>query len=352
MDKILLIEDNDEIRENMAEILDLAGYEVYTAANGKEGVKTAISEIPDLILCDIMMPVLDGYGVLHMLQKHEALENIPFIFLTAKSERLEVRKGMELGADDYITKPFDGTELLNAIAGRLKKAAAVKKRIAAGTDGMQQLIEHSLGKDYLAEFKEGRNTNQYKRKQIIYAEGNHPTKLYYIVKGKVKTYIRNEGGKELIVGLYNEGDFLGYMALMEHAVYKETAEPLGDVELAMIPTSEFDKLLSENPLVMKKFIEMLAQNVHEKEVRLLAIAYNSLRKKVSDTLVALYRKYNTSEVEDFIIDLSRENLAAIAGVAKESLIRMLGEFKDEHLIGLEGSNIKILLLEELENMYN
>ena len=352
MQKILLIEDNDEIRENMAEILDLAGYDVYTAANGKEGIKTAIQEIPDLILCDIMMPVLDGYGVLHMLQKHEALENVPFIFLTAKSERLEVRKGMELGADDYITKPFDGTELLNAIAGRLKKAAAFKKRIAASTEGIQQLIELSLGKDYLAEFKEGRNTNHYKRKQVIYSEGNHPTKLYYIIKGKVKTYIRNEGAKEFIVGLYNEGDFLGYMALMEHAVYKETAEPLSDVELALIPASEFEKLLLDNPVVMKKFIEMLAQNIHEKETRLLAIAYNSLRKKVADTLVTLYRKYNATEEKDYMIDLSRENLAAIAGVAKESLIRMLGEFKDEHLIGLEGSHIKILQLTELEEMYN
>lgn len=352
MQKILLIEDNNEIRENMAEILDLAGYEVFTAADGKEGIKTAIQEIPDLILCDIMMPVLDGYGVLHMLQKHEALESVPFIFLTAKSERLEVRKGMELGADDYITKPFDGTELLNAIEGRLKKATALKKRLAASTEGLQQLIEHSLGKDYLTEFKEGRNTNQYKRKQVIYSEGNHPTKLYYIVKGKVKTYIRNESGKELIVGLYNEGDFLGYMALMENAVYKETAEPLSEVELALIPTSEFDKLLSDNPAVMKKFIEMLAQNIHEKEERLLAIAYNSLRKKVADTLVALYKKFNNTSAEDYTIDLSRENLAAIAGVAKESLIRMLGEMKEEHLIALEGSRIKILQLKELEEMYN
>jgi DNA-binding response OmpR family regulator len=352
MQKILLIEDNDEIRENMAEILDLAGYEVTTAANGKDGIKTAIQEIPDLILCDIMMPVLDGYGVLHMLQKHEALENVPFIFLTAKSERLEVRKGMELGADDYITKPFDGTELLNAIEGRLKKAAALKKRIAASTEDIQQLIGFSLGKDYLAAFKEGRNTNQYKRKQVIYAEGNHPTKLYYIVKGKVKTYIRNESGKELIVGLYNEGDFLGYMALMENAVYKETAEPLSDVELALIPTSEFDKLLSDNPVVMKKFIAMLAQNIHEKETRLLGIAYNSLRKKVADTLVTLYQKYNTPATADYTIDLSRENLAAIAGVAKESLIRMLGELKEEDLIELEGSRIKILQLKKLEDMYN
>jgi DNA-binding response OmpR family regulator len=352
MQKILLIEDNDEIRENMAEILDLAGYEVFTAADGKEGVKTAMVQIPDLILCDIMMPVLDGYGVLHMLQKHEALEHVPFIFLTAKSERLEIRKGMELGADDYITKPFDGTELLNAIAGRLKKAAALSKRIAATKDSIQQLIELSLGKDYLTEFKEGRNTNAYKRKQVIYAEGNHPTKLYYVVKGSVKTYIRNEGGKELIIGLYNEGDFLGYMALMENDVYKETAEPLSDVELALIPTSEFERLLSDNPLVMKKFIQMLAQNIHEKEIRLIATAYNSLRKKVADTLAILYRKYNAKEAHDYTIDLSRENLAAIAGVAKESLIRMLGELKDEQLIDVEGSKIKILKLQELEQMYN
>ncbi|MCA6407955.1 MAG: response regulator, partial [Cytophagales bacterium] len=123
MSKILIIEDNLEVRENTAEILELAQYKVITAENGKTGVELAIKGKPDLIICDIMMPVLDGYGVLHMLSKNPETAAIPFIFLTAKSEKSDYRKGMELGADDYITKPFDDTQLLNAIEIRLKKSA-------------------------------------------------------------------------------------------------------------------------------------------------------------------------------------------------------------------------------------
>src|SRR6186713_2302564 len=118
---ILVIDDNKDIRENTAEILDLAGYETNTAENGKKGVETAIKEKPDLIVCDIMMPELDGYGVLHLLKKNPETEHIPFIFLTAKAERSDFRKGMEMGADDYITKPFEDIELLNAVEVRLKK---------------------------------------------------------------------------------------------------------------------------------------------------------------------------------------------------------------------------------------
>ncbi|MCH5720833.1 response regulator transcription factor [Niabella hibiscisoli] len=127
MIKILLIEDNLEIRENITEILELGGYQVFTTSNGKDGVDTAIKERPNLILCDIMMPVLDGYGVLYLIQRHTELQGIPFIFLTAKSERHEMRKGMELGADDYITKPFHSTELLNAIEVRLAKVDNLKR---------------------------------------------------------------------------------------------------------------------------------------------------------------------------------------------------------------------------------
>ncbi|MEO7045074.1 MAG: response regulator, partial [Ferruginibacter sp.] len=106
MKKILLIDDNDDIRNNTAEILEISNYDVVTAENGIIGVQKAIEHKPDLIICDIMMPELDGYGVLHAVHKNEAIKNTPFIFLTAKTERTDFRKGMELGADDYITKPF------------------------------------------------------------------------------------------------------------------------------------------------------------------------------------------------------------------------------------------------------
>src|SRR6187401_22999 len=134
--RILLIEDNNEIRENTAEILELSNYTVDTAENGKIGVEKALANKPDLIICDIMMPVLDGYGVLHLLGKNSNTTNIPFIFLTAKTERADLRKGMEMGADDYITKPFDKIELLNAVESRLKKADSIKKEYKKDIDGL------------------------------------------------------------------------------------------------------------------------------------------------------------------------------------------------------------------------
>lgn len=352
MDKILLIEDNAEIRENMAEILELANYQVFSAADGKIGLSLAIEHKPDLILCDITMPALDGYGVLHLLQKNPLLKNIPFIFLTAKSEKVDVRKGMEMGADDYLIKPFDGTELLNAVEIRLKKSKQLKKDFQGNLTGFNDLISITAGENYLEKLKENRSISRYKKKQVVYTEGNYPARLYYISKGKIKTYRKNEDGKELITGLYNEGDFIGYTALLENVVYRESAEALEDTELAVIPRSEFEEMLGSNPAVLKRFIAILASNINEKEEQLLAIAYNSLRKKVADTLVTLCRKYNAEKRRDYTIDLSRENLASIAGVAKESLIRTLSDFKDENLITIQAGQIQILNLGKLENMYN
>jgi DNA-binding response OmpR family regulator len=140
MRRLLVIDDHDDIRENIAEILSLAGYEVFTAKNGKRGVETALRENPELVICDIMMPELDGYGVLHLLRKNESTLNTPFIFLTAKTERTDLRKGMEMGADDYITKPFDDIELLNAIEIRLKKYDILQSKYAADEKGASELI--------------------------------------------------------------------------------------------------------------------------------------------------------------------------------------------------------------------
>lgn len=350
MKKILLIEDNDEIRENTAEILELANYKVVTAANGKLGIETALAEVPDLIVCDIMMPVLDGYGVLHALHKNDSVKNIPFIFLTAKTERGDLRKGMELGADDYITKPFSGTELLNAIEGRLKKADLIKEEFS-GLDGVNKLLAAAGSKDILESLTTDRDVNKYRKKQTVYNEGNRAARLFFIVKGKVKTFKSNDDGKELVVGLYTEGDFLGYVALLEGSSYKETAEAMEDSELAIIPKADFDELMNSNPQVAQKFIQLLAKNVADKEEHLLGLAYNSLRKKVADALMSLQRKYKTGDGH-FSINISRENLASIAGTANESLIRTLGDFRTEKLIDIKEGNIIILNEKKLENLLN
>ena len=352
MKHLLLIEDNNEIRENTAEILELAGYKVSTAENGKVGVEKALQEKPDLIICDIMMPVLDGYGVLHLLNKNPELTGIPFIFLTAKAERSDFRKGMEMGADDYITKPFSDVELMNAIESRLKKTELVAKNYSSDAEGMQQMLNDFRGDNALKELAADRHINHYKKKQVIYSEGNHPNRLYYIQKGKVKTFKTNDAGKELTVGLFNEGDFFGYTALLEETVYKETAEAIEDCDVAIIPKEEFENLLHSNKEVTYKFIKMLAKNISEKENQLLGLAYNSLRKRVADALLTLQNKYQKENQDKFSMHISREDLANIAGTATESLIRTLSDFKTEKLIEISEGNIIITNQKKLAAMLN
>ncbi len=352
MKKILLIEDNDDIRENTAEILGLANYEVTTAANGKIGVELALQLIPDLIVCDIMMPILDGYGVLHAVQKNKAIKNTPFIFLTAKTERNDLRKGMEQGADDYITKPFDGTELLNAIDSRLKKMDALKQYLNPTIEDLTLLLKSSYGKNDLLSLAQNRNINKYKKKQIVYAEGNHPNRLYYVVSGKVKAYKTNDDGKELVIELYSPGDFFGYIAMLEESVYHDTTEAMEETTLSVIPKEDFDELLTNNPQVARKFIQLLAKNIAEKEEQLLGLAYNSLRKKVAEALMLLQKKYKTEGPYNFEISISRESLATIAGTATESLIRTLSDFRNEHLIEINAGNIVILNEKKLGSLIN
>lgn len=352
MKKILLIEDNDSIRNNTAEILALSNYKVIVAENGKIGVEKAMEHTPDLIICDIMMPVLDGYGVLHAVHKNDAIKNTPFIFLTAKTERSDFRKGMELGADDYITKPFSGTDLLNAVDSRLKKLDLLKQELSPGLEGFQYLMQASIGKNVLQSLTEDQIFNKYKKKQTVYSEGNHPNSLYYVLKGKVKAYRSNEDGKELVTDLFSPGDFLGYVALLEGTVYKDTAAALEETELAVIPKEDFEELVNNNKEVAQKFIRLLAKNISAKENQLLGLAYNSLRKKVAEALIMMQKKYQQTKEEEFVIDISRESLATIAGTATESLIRTLSDFRIEKLIEIKDGSISIINQEKLEHLLN
>lgn len=352
MKKILLIEDNEDIRSNTAEILELSNYQVITAENGKVGIEKAIEQKPDLIICDIMMPVLDGYGVLFAIHSNAAIKNTPFIFLTAKTDRNDYRKGMEMGADDFISKPFSVTELLNAVESRLKKWELLKLEFTAGSNELHPIMEAANGKAALQSITEGRNINKYKKKQLIYAEGNHPSRLYYIIKGKVKAFKINDDGKELVTELFSPGDFLGHVALLEEAPYRDSAEALEPTELAVIPKEDFEEMVYRNKDVSHRFISLLAKNISEKENQLIGIAYNSLRKKVAVALLTLEHKYNEKDERGFEININRGSLASIAGTATESLIRTLSDFRNEGLIEVKSSGIIILNHNKLEHLAN
>src|SRR5690242_11018770 len=323
---ILVIDDNTDIRENTAEILELAGYRTFTAENGKQGVEVAIKEKPDVIVCDIMMPELDGYGVLHLLRKNEETQNIPFIFLTAKTERSDFRKGMEMGADDYITKPFEDIELLNAIETRLNKAEILDHKYAASPQGINQFIKDVKDSGLMNQLADQYNIEVYGKKQILYQEGKRPRFLYYLIKGKVKGFKTHEDGKEYITNLYSEGDFIGYTALIEDANYDDSTSILEDAEIMQIPKEDFLQMVYSDISIASKFIHIITQNVKEKEERLLNLAYSSLRKRVAKALVDIVEKFHITPGSK-PIEISREDIAQYVGTATESLIRTLSDFK-------------------------
>lgn len=349
MTHILLIEDNVELRENTAEILQLANYSVAVAENGKEGIRMAMERRPDLIICDIMMPVLDGYGVLHLINKNANLASIPFVFLTAKSERSDFRKGMEMGADDYISKPFTDIELLNAVESRLKKNSLVRKNYTNTQDGLNSFLQDA--KTSLQNLADNSELQYYKKKQPVYREGSYPHELFFLKKGKIKIFKSNESGKEFITDLLTEGNFFGYTALLEDSRYAETAETLEESEICCISKQDFDVLINNNKEVSRTFIRLLARNVSEKEQQLLDLAYNSLRKRVADALLVLQKKYKSNE-DKTVIQISREDLANMAGIATESLIRTLSDFKSEKIIEVAGSKIIITNEKKLSSLIN
>jgi len=352
MKKILLIEDNPEMRENTAEMLELASYEVLTAANGKEGIEKAQKEIPDLIICDIMMPELDGFGVLHVLNKFPKTSGIPFIFLTAKADRSDMRKGMNMGADDYITKPFDDMELLDAVDIRLRRSERLKSEFSKDIDGLHSFLNEARGIDELSKLSSERKPRKYKKKEMIFHEGDFPTGIYFIHQGKVKTYKTNEEGKDYITGLHKAGDYIGYMAIFEDAAFSESAMAMEDVELYIIPKKEFNALIYRNRDVSSKFIKILSDNLVEVEERMLKLAYNSVRKRVAEALIMLRDRYKTAKDNPFSISISREDLAGIVGTSTESVIRTLSDFKDEGLIQIQASKIILLEEERIENVRN
>lgn len=350
MKTILLIEDNNEVRENTAEILELANYKVLQAENGKIGVELAQKDKPDLIICDVMMPVLDGYGVIHLLSKSSETAAIPFIFLTAKTERGDFRKGMEMGADDYITKPFDDIELLSAVESRLKKSDLLRAEFSNNVEGLNKFFDNVKNIDELKKLSDDRRVKTFKKKEMIFSEGSSPNYLYFLSKGKIKTFKSHEYGKEFITNLYKEGDFFGFIALLEDKPFAENAEAIEDSEIVLIPKEDFYSLIYNNTGVMKKFIKMLSDNIIEKENQLVNLAYSSVRKRVANALITLNDRYNQKNDAKFNISISREDLANIVGTATESLIRTLSDFKEEKLVEIKGSNISIVNFDKLKKL--
>ena len=341
---ILVIEDQPDVRENIVELLELSNYKVSSASNGKEGVKKALEFAPNLVLCDIMMPEMDGYEVLYLLSKNPSTSSLPFIFLTAKAEKSDFRKGMNMGADDYISKPFEEMELLGAIERRLKKYDELSH-----ASGVEELVQQAAKYDSIEKLDEERKSQNFKKKDVIYREGDLASFVYKIKKGKVKTYRINEDGKEFIYDIKKEGDFLGERATLQDTSRTEFAEAMEETELLLIPKSDFHELILKNREVSGQFIKMLSNNLSQREHELMEMAYNTVRKRTADSLYKLYETYSESD-NNVTVDISRADLAGMVGTATESVIRILSEFKKDHWIEINGSAISILEPEKIKQV--
>lgn len=344
MDKqhILVIEDQDDVRENIVELLELSNYAVVSAPNGKEGVKKALSNPPNLILCDIMMPEMDGYEVLYLISKNPETASLPFIFLTAKAEKADFRKGMNMGADDYITKPFEEMELLGAIERRLKKYSEL-----SSVSEVDELVQHAAKYKNIEDLEKERKTQVFKKKEIVYREGDFGNFVYKILKGKIKTYHINEDGKEFIHDIRKEGDFLGEQSIIQDTSRTEFAETMEDSELMMIPKDDFQELIFKNREISGQFIKLLSNNLSQREKELMEMAYNTVRKRTADSLMKLYETYSGDQ-QNVTLEVSRADLAGMVGTATESVIRILSEFKKDRWVEINGSSITILEPEKIQ----
>lgn len=350
MKTILIIEDDVVLRENTAELLELANYKVIKASNGKTGVTLAKKEKPDLIICDIMMPELDGYAALEMLLKNKSTKHIPFIFLSAKAEREDVRKGMNLGADDYITKPFTEDDLISAIESRLARVSILQELRANQNIERLQFNESEIKtlndlKNFFDDYGEKFTFN---KEAVIYHEGDHSNYIYLINRGAVKCYRIDEKGKELITALYKEDDLFGYTSFTKNISHRETATAIADTKLVGISIIDFNDILDKNHKVLLELIDLLTDDLSIVKEQLLQMAYGTVNKKTASTILKFAEKINRKP--DDPIKISRNDLASVAGIAPETLIRALTDFKKQGIIKAEGRNIKVIDIEKLKNI--
>lgn len=353
MKTILLIESSQLHLQNTGEVLELASYHVLQAESGPQGVELAIQSFPDLILCDIVMPELDGFGVLHILKKNPLTERIPFIFMSEKDKKGEFRKGMSAGADDYLIRPFDDVNFLEAVEMQLKKTDIQQAEIKKNLNIANEFFQETKGFNELQVFLADKyRTIAYKKKQVLFSEGELPTCLYYIIGGKVKLFKTDQAGNEYITNVCGDGEYIGYSSLLEGTTYSTAAEAMEDSQVCTIRKQDFLFLLYHNHDVANQFIKMLSADVAQQELRLLNLAYHSVRKRVAEALLLFQSKYHPDGIQSLEMLISREDLANLVGASKETVIRVLSDFKEEELIKSTKNSITILNFNKLMRLKN
>ncbi len=311
------------------------GFEYIVSNYSKTG-----KEIPTVLFLDINMPSWTGWDFLKHFEKlDECIQNQIKVYMLTSSIDIKDKEHAQEDkiAVEFIVKPLtvkivsdiffqEQSDFGNVI---IKEGETVLPE----KDNLDLTALKKIASDYEIKY--------FKKKEILYKEGRTCNGLYFILKGKIKTYKTNDYHKELITGLHKQGDFLGYLSLLENINHHETAVGLEDGEVCMIPKEVFKKLVAENPEINQKFIQLLSKDLFEKEKRLLSLAYDSVRQRVAGALLDLQKKYQEGANKNFSTAFTRDDLAAIVGTATESLIRSLSDLKEERAIEISSGVITI-----------
>lgn len=330
--KVLIIDDDRIILRVAEELLKLSGYSTIAAEDGLSGIALAGSERPDVIICDIVMPGINGYEVFNALSRNSFTATIPFIFLTSKDNYLDQRKGMRMGASDYLTKPVNGLELLESIEARIRKQHAAKRETYPDNPAVPPPA------DPWAKLRTSGTATvcTYNRNEVLFSEGDLQKNIFLVNKGRIKTMKTNENGKRIITGFYRTNDLAGCIIQKSKPVYSDTAVAQEDTEVLKIAAESFYSMLGNHREIQAAAFTFMARDIQRKERLMMNIALNSARKRMQEVLLIASEYYSDSrDPNSANISMSREDLANLSGLSTESAIRILSSFRKEGLLSTD-----------------
>ncbi|WP_114750677.1 cyclic nucleotide-binding domain-containing protein [Pleomorphovibrio marinus] len=349
---ILIFEDNRDRLKHLTDVLKLDGYDVIPVGNWSEWISLNSKIRPDLIICNLFIPDMDGFGIFHLLSRNSSTADIPFIFLSEEFDIATFRKVMGIGADDFFSIPFEDLELLQAVEVRLKKNKKIKSQFGEFQTGEKDFFDKGSLLNAFQKYSDSHSRKYLKKKELLFMEGSHPFELYYIIKGGLKTYRLTQDGKQLITGLHYSRQFVGYQPILNRTPYQESAQAMSSTEVYVIPKEDFEHMVFNNRQVSSHFIKLISSDLFDTEKRLIELAYLSIRQRLAITLVHLYNQQKVGEKPVPAILISRKDLSNILGTAHESLNRIIADFKNEGLIEIIDGGFRIEKLDKLQELHH
>ncbi len=347
MNKLLVITGNEVAEVSIRTLPQLEGYEIFSANSGMKGIEIAKKEKPSFIICDLTLPDIDGYGISNMLSKNTVTGNIPFLLLNLSEESKSGNNHFNL-----LVPAIKGSEqLVNSTTKDALSNKIENKENFHNLDNLLQLL-NSTNPDKIANgLTTGYRTRGFNKRENVYFEGDIPNMVYLVKKGKIKTVKLGPEGKEFIVGIYEKGEFFGYIAVLEDSTYPDTAVAAEESEVLLIPKDDFLTLINSDQQLGRHFIKLLANDISDIEERLMTLAFNSVRARVAGALLQLKKKHNSKkDTATCTLHVSRDDLAGLIGTTTESLIRTLTDFKHENIVDTDIGEIKILDTKSLEKI--